>query len=235
MKMKYKIFILSFSILLYCPLLAQNTNSRKNSVGFGFGFSKTDRRTDFYDGRIGLEVLRYIRADNPPFEYDYFINYNRLLLHTRRIDLKVGVGTLIHVNYFKHVVSLIHFDNPSFPLYTNHIYRKYSLSVPLELSLSLFEWRNNHIKASLLSNNNIAIFKSVRVFKDSDFKLTKWFFEPSDFELYTGLGIDFKRIGFRVQYRLYNLAMQDNAIGNDGKKSDTFNPTKFRLSTSVFF
>jgi hypothetical protein len=229
------LFFLFTLIFFSLEISAQTFTWKKNALEFGYGISKADRRADFYEGWIGAEVLESIRNDDSNYEDDYFINYNRVICTKNRVELRAGLGYILNVNYFSHIIGLLHFDNPNYILLRNYKYYKSCINIPITVNLSLFKYDKKRIDLSILSNSNIAFYKKVFVANTIDLSFKKRVIEPSDFELYTGLNFECKWVGLGLHYRLLNLAFQDNALGNNGAKTDWYNPTKLRIAARVFF
>ena len=230
--MKSSIFI---NLLLLCASFSycQKAKKVKSELNFGIGLSQPDMRLDFLGGGWGAAQIRENAIANRPwFEYDIFLNYNRKVIGNDRFKLFGGMGYLLNINKVKIPVNNAYFTDPVLDpfliLITNKRYFKHSLHVPIEGRYHIKNDKMMSFAITIGILNNISILKKINQGSYlSDFK-----FEAAETELYTGIRYEKGNWGYYLQYRLINVQYKDDALWNNGKDVDYYNPVKFRMGVS---
>ncbi len=207
-------------------LLSQSINKSKSELNYGIGLSQYDTRLDF-----PLSSIQRMSALNSKswFEYDFFVNYNYHLINKQKVTLSLGLGYLLIINNFHLPVQNSYFNIGARIGYTNKVYYKNNISIPIEI-----RYKINNLSLILGINSNVTIFKYLSPFNKSIVigSPYKYLIGLSDIEMYPGLRYDKNDIGYSLQYRLLNFQFKDDAMANNGKEMDMYNPVKFRLTVS---
>lgn len=230
-------YIFCLLLLVTSHVCSQKPKENRSEINIGIGLSQPDMRLDFLGSDWGAkQIIENAFANKPLFEYDIFINYSKKIIGNERLKLYIGVGYLMNLNKVRIPINNAYFTDPNLDtdlvLRFNRNYLKHNLSFPIEGRLHL---KNNKLKNLLVTfglNHNITVFKQIN--PPNDF-LSDFSFEPSETEVYTGLRYEKNDWGYYLQYRLVNIQYKDDALENNGKDVDYFNPIKFRIGMIKMF
>ena len=232
--MRLKITIIFFLSIAFSQAYSQDLlKSKSSELSIGIGLSNADRRYNFLIGRFGGDILRAAKNDNPWFEYDFFLNYSRKILENKKFKVQLGLGYLLNVNLFKLPLNLIYFNDTTEPLWLNEYYYKHNLNLPIEFVYSFKESTSKNLLGILTVNNNFSFYKKSFFGDSSSRSVSK--FGLSEVELYGGLKLEKEKYSYALQVRLVNMAMRDDALVNNLKEIDFYNPIKLRMSVSRRF
>jgi hypothetical protein len=228
--MKTLIIIIFFILWSYVSY-SQENKGKNSDLSFGLGLSQSDRRFDFLTNNGGWGTrAKVAAADKPWLEYDFFINYNRNIIDNKHFKLLLGMGYLININLFRLPVNNTHFNIRNLVGMSNQIYYKHNINIPIDLRYNIIGREQNKLSILLSLNNDITFYKQLKPNLRNIISVSK--FSLSDVELYTGLRYDKNNIGYGLQYRIKNLQFRDDALINNKKEIDLYNPVKFRLVIS---
>lgn len=220
--MKSSIF---FILLLFCVSFSycQEANKVKSELNFGISLSQPDVRP----------VFNIQPKDKPWFEYDIFLNFNKRVLERNRFKLFVGIGYLLNIDIVTRSFLLIH-DGMILDInLKTQSYFKSNIHLPIEMRYNLTNKESNNFVFTLSAINNITAHKFIKFTTGGKFSNIK--FEAAETELYTGVRYEMGNWGYYLQYRLINVQYKDDALDNDSKDVDYFNPIKFRIGINKMF
>lgn len=113
---------------------------------------------------------------------------------------------------------------------TNNIYLKNSINLPIERRYNIKNSEDRNLNLTVGLNNNISFFKYLSPNPGHISNISVFKFEVSEIELFSGLRFEKKKIIYSLQLRLLNMQFKDDALANNGKKIDFYNPLKFRFA-----
>ena len=213
------------TILIICNFIFNEINGQNfsKSLSIGYSSSLADRRTDF----LGEDYQKRVRSDNAILEHDFFVNLKRNLWSDEKWLIQGGLGYLIYLNTFGLPISRDFFKTIWLP-HLNEKYYKHSASFSLDLNYFVREKQKVRISLNQSVYSNFSFFKSATEINGSEF--IYWALEPSEIELYCGIQMEAKRTVLELQLRQLNLAFRDDALANNGKSFDFYNPLKLRIT-----
>ena len=226
---KSKIFTLLF-LTVYCTYLLQAQIVKTNEVILGIGLSQPDIRSDFLEQKYGFHVVEIARNDRPLFEYDYFISYNKIIYNKQEIHISIGAGYLLNINYFGLPINNSYFGIGAKILLINNQLLKHNFNFPIEGRYKVLAHKNNSVQCIMSLNNNFNIIKQILLDDFANFEGSVRKFSLSDFELNSGLRYETEHFAYSLQFRLLNVQFKDDALANNGKEVDLYNPFKFKIN-----
>ena len=217
--------IQAWIIIIICNLFLTGMNGQNfnKSLSIGYSSSLADRRTDFLKGNYDVSVSN----DKALLEHDFFINLKRNLWVYDKWLMQGGFGYLVNLNTVALPISRDFFKTIWLP-YLNGKYYKHSASFSLDLNYFVREKQKVRIFLNQSVYSNFSFFKSATEINGSEF--IYWALEPSEIELYCGIQMEAKRTVLELQLRQLNLAFRDDALANNGKSFDFYNPLKLRIT-----
>ncbi len=232
--MKIKIVVFIILAIFFNQAYSQDLlKSKSSELSIGIGLSNADRRYDFLIGRYGSLITDWAKEDNPWFEYDFFVNYNKKIMEKGKLIFFGGIGYSLNVNLFKLPLNLAYFGDFTEVLWTNQSYYKHNLNLPIELGYVVKESESKSIIGIFLINSNFSFFK--KSFITQNFSRSTYKFDLSEVELYGGLKLEKEKYSYALQVRLVNMALRDDALVNNLKEIDFYNPIKLRMAVSRRF
>jgi hypothetical protein len=230
---KSKIILYVVSIFLYSPSLFSQ-NEKSNEFNVGTAISLADKRYDFLKGNSSQE---WVKNDNSIFEHDIFLNYNKELINKKRYQLFAGLGYLLNINLIKLRIQNEEFTkkgrDANLILLFNDTYYKHNIYIPIELRYKLKSSQKFTTNILFSSIADYTFYKTVK--PESRRTLSIFKSELSDIEFYSGINFTSQNISYKLDFRFINLQFKDNALANNGKEVDFYNPLKIRFSIGKRF
>ncbi|MBK8388009.1 MAG: hypothetical protein IPL23_01395 [Saprospiraceae bacterium] len=223
------LIILAAVMIIEIDLFSQNFLSEKVSFQVGLSMGKADTKKLYKWGNNTSGI------GNIKLESDFYFSINRQLLNKNRFYVQGGIGYLVNMHRVANVINLAYFDLSIEPLWYNSLYIKNNLYLPLDFKYYL----SNKRKISIISSNTMSFTFHKLVKKlngDGAFNhFKKWTLDPSNLETFIGFGFDRDKFQYFGQIRVFNLMFKDDALSNNGKEIDYYNPLKFRLGMGMKF
>ena len=196
-------------LILIFPTITFTQKFFKNiDISIGFALQTPDRRLFNWPSRKDI-----LARDSTRFDNEYSLLVSKQFQLFKRLNLSAGLG---------YSLSKTNFRRPFYHSYFTGILTKEGRYIDRYLIHHL-NWAFSPQYEIIHKNDNIfylnvpmfAKFNFNKDVKDISFNgwhHDKWQFEFNKFEVYVGLGYQYKRVGFNIAYRMYNIQKIDPVI-----------------------
>ena len=196
-------------LILIVPTITFSQSFFKNiDITVGFALQTPDRRLFNWPSRKDI-----LARDSTRFDNEYSLLVSKQFQLFKRLNLSAGLG---------YSLSKTNFRRPFYHSYFTGILTKEGRYIDRYLIHHL-NWAFSPQYEIIHKNDNIfylnvpmfAKFNFNKDVKDISFNgwhHDKWQFEFNKFEVYVGLGYQYKRVGFNIAYRMYNIQKIDPVI-----------------------
>ena len=196
--------------ILIVPIIALAQNFFKNiDITVGFALQTPDRR--LFEWPMGSQ-RDILARDSTRFENEYSLLVSKQFQLFKGLNLSAGLG---------YSLSKTNFRRPFYHSY-------FTNAMTLELRF-IDRYLIHHLNLTIspqyeiIHKNDNIFYLNVPMFAKFDFNKDmktrskawhhdKWQFGFNKFEVYVGLGYQYKRIGFNMAYRMYNIQKIDPVI-----------------------
>ena len=218
--------------LLCITSYTQNTVCQNNSfrIYSAYSIGKVDKRYDFLRNHPGLaeDVKNKINENTPDDEYAIGIGYFVKMKHRLSVGIDLGYAKLVqdfllpaNGDYFDQTIRLLSWRQKS-------DYHIIQISPQIKYVLTDGQFKFGQ---SVQFIGNVTFRKALP--EDYLFKNKIEYFAT---EVYHGIFVEYKRIRANLGVRVLHMKYRDDAIYNNGKNPDLYNPLKikFTLSCDLF-
>ncbi len=220
--------ILSVVIILLNITQLKSQNSALN-IYTSYSIGKVDNRIDFLFGKYPLsndpQLVNKILTENTPDD-TYSIGFGYQNSINSKLALNIDIGYALLMQDFLLPVNSTFFRSPLFIFFWRN--KSYYHMVQLSPSVQyLILDKTVNAGVNIQAIGNISFRK---VIQDGNLSRNKT--EYFSNELYPGIFAEYKRFKATLGVRALHTKYRDDAIANNGKNPDWYNPFKVRLSLS---
>ncbi len=239
--------VLYFLVFLTCPLFVFSQSEKGFSQGIfkdiefslGIAIQPQDRRLFDYHQRKDI-----IDREKSSHDFEYAILFTKSIYNENIINFSTGIGYSLLVSKFSRPFDQNYFTGGSELLATFiNNYNIHKLKLINSLKLNVINSDKNKISIILPISLSFAINKSIA---SGNWHESRWTFEFSNFEIYSGLRYQHGKFSTGISYRVFNLQAIDPVIFGSFlfnspnppfllKKTETLNLTKFMITAGYQF
>ena len=222
------------SILLIFVILSTNGNTQhlnlhsKNVFLLGSSLGTADSRLDFQHPIFIIFPKNTIERDHDKFEIEFFGMLQRRIIQKSGFTFLLGSGYSLNIYKFGLPVSKDYFLTFMHPG-LNNTYYKHSLIFNTEFHQNVPKIFGKDLELVGSLNPYISFYKAVRL--ENSGGVISWGLEFSEIEGMIGLNLEISnRLNLLLQGRAFQLSFRDDALANNGKELDFYNPLKLRIA-----
>lgn len=225
--MKLIIVLLIFSL----QIVAGQSKLDKLIFNVGVSLGEPDARYSFLEGQFGAPIIEAVKNDNPSYFQELFFGVSTEMKLIGGLYANLGLGlSALYNDFGLPVDGWGYFDVGNKKFYTN----KYSISSNLhpitELRYYIVDRDNFRIYAGFSSSFLISFNKTYfRIAPNFSRNLSRFKIAPYSLGLFPSIGLQIRKVGYHLDYRLYHFKYRDDSIANNGLEIDRYNPIVFRF------
>jgi len=214
--------------LLCITIFTQNTVCQNNSfrIYSAYSIGKVDKRYEFLPNRgLAQTVKNKINDNTPDDEYAIGLGYNLILKKRLSIGIDLGYAKLVQ-DFLLPVNGTSYFYADGEKLYWRHKSDYHIIQISPQIKYVLTDGQFK-FGQSVQFIGNVTFRKALP--EDYLFKNKIEYFAT---EVYPGIFVEYKRIRANLGVRVLHMKYRDDAIYNNGKNPDLYNPLKIKFTLS---
>ena len=202
-KLNVLLFILIVPTIIFGQSFFKNID-----ITAGFALQTPDRR--LFDWPSRKDILA---RDSTHFDVEYSLLLSKQFKLYKRLSLSAGLGYSLYKTNFRRPFYHSYFTNIlSKELRFIDRYLIHYLNLTISPQYEIIHKNDNIFYLNALMFAKFNFNKDVKDISFNGWHHDKWQFEFNKFEVYLGLGYQYKRVGFNIAYRIYNIQKIDPVI-----------------------
>ena len=204
-----KLNILLFILIVPTITLAQSF-FKNMDITVGFALQTPDRR--LFEWPMGSQK-GILARDRTHFDNEYSLLLSKQFKLLKILSLSAGLGYSLSKTNFRRPFNHNSFTNlGTYELRFIDRYLIHHLNLTISPQYEIIRKNDNifYLNAPMFAKFNFN--KDVKDISFNGWHHDKWQFEFNKFEVYLGLGYQYKRVGFNMAYRIYNIQKIDPVI-----------------------
>ena len=198
-------------LILIIPITIFAQNFFKNiDITVGFALQTPDRR--LFEWPMGSQK-GILARDSTHFDVEYSLLLSKQFKLYKRLSLCAGLGYSLSKTNFRRPFRHNSFTNlGTYELRFIDRYLIHHLNLTFSPQYEIIHKNDNIFYLNVPMFAKFDFNKDVKDISFNGWHHDKWQFEFNKFEVYLGLGYQYKRVGFNMAYRIYNIQKIDPVI-----------------------